>query len=214
MRLNILDLLLPRETKFYTYLADQVDTLIDGCKVFMELLANIETFSEQVIKEKLSAIKEYELKADTIERRIIDELHKTFITPIDREDIHLMTINIDKSLDILNSISRKFEIYRIRQVPPGVCKLAEVIFEISGELKGLIASLQRKEKVDEIVQKMHGLENKADDIFHMGMAELFSGDYQPIEVIKFKEVYEHLENIVDSIDFIGKLVRGIMVKLG
>jgi uncharacterized protein Yka (UPF0111/DUF47 family) len=61
---------------------------------------------------------------------------------------------------------------------------------------------------------MHGFENKADDLFHMGMAELFSGNYAPIEVIKFKEVYEHLENIVDSIDFIGKLVRGIMVKLG
>jgi uncharacterized protein Yka (UPF0111/DUF47 family) len=214
MRLNILDLLLPRETKFYTYLADQVDALIDGCKVFMELLSNLESLSEPVIKEKLTAIKECELKADMIERRIIDELHKTFITPIDREDIHLMTINIDKSLDILNSISRKFEIYRIRKVPPNVCKLTEVIFEISGELKGLIASLKRKEKVDEIVQKMHGFENKADDLFHMGMAELFSGNYAPIEVIKFKEVYEHLENIVDSIDFIGKLVRGIMVKLG
>ena len=72
MRLNILDLLLPRETKFYTYLAEQVDTLIAGCKVFMELLTNLEQLSEPVIKEKLTAIKECELKADMIERRIID----------------------------------------------------------------------------------------------------------------------------------------------
>jgi uncharacterized protein len=214
MRLNLLDLLLPRETKFYTYFDEQIDALIDGCKVFMDLLSHIETLSEEVIQEKIDAINEYELKADIIERRIIDELHKTFITPIDREDIHLMAINIDKSLDILNSISRKFKIYRIRKVPPNVCKLAEVIYEIAGELKELFALLKRKEKLDELVQRMHGLENKADDIFYRGMAELFSGDYPPIEVIKIKEVYEHLENIVDSIDFIGKLVRGIMVKLG
>ncbi|MGA2506080.1 MAG: DUF47 family protein [Chitinispirillaceae bacterium] len=214
MRFNLLDLLLPRETKFYTYLEEEAEQLIAGCTMFQELLTNISTYSESVIKEKLFAINECEQKGDIIERRIIDELHKTFITPIDREDIHLMTINIDKSLDILNSISRKIEIYRIRKVPSNVCKFTEVIVEIACELRALLDALRRKGKIDETVQKMHGLENKADDLFHMGMAELFTEQYSPIDVIKYKEVYEHLENIVDSIDFIGKLVRGIMVKLG
>ena len=214
MRFNILDLLLPRETKFYHYLDEQIDQLISGCKIFQELLSTIETLSESSIKEKLFSIKECEQRGDVIERKIIDELHKTFITPIDREDIHLMTINIDKSLDILNSISRKIEIYRIRKVPSNVSRFTDVIVEIVLVLKPLLAALKRKQNLDESVQKMHSLEHKADDLFHMGMAELFSEHYALLDVIKFKELYEHLENIVDSIDFIGKLVRGIMVKLG
>jgi uncharacterized protein len=214
MRFNLLDLLLPKETKFYTYLDEQVDTLIDGCRTFGSLLNTIESLDESLFKQKLAAINDYELKADVIERRIIDELHKTFITPIDREDIHLMTINIDKSLDILNSIARKFDIYRIRQVPANVCALSGVICEIASELKPLLIALKRKEKLNVTVEKMHTLENKADNIFYHGMADLFSGKYSSLDVIKFKEVYEHLENIVDSIDFIGKIVRGIMVKLG
>ena len=214
MRFNLLDLLLPRETKFYTYLEEEAEQLITGCTMFRELLANLPTLSESTIKEKLFAINECEQKGDVIERRIIDELHKTFITPIDREDIHLMTINIDKSLDILNSISRKVEIYRVRKVPSNVCKFADIIVEIATELRALLDALRRKAKIDDIVQKMHGLENKADDLFHIGMNQLFTEQYSPIDVIKYKEVYEHLENIVDSIDYIGKLVRGIMVKLG
>jgi predicted phosphate transport protein (TIGR00153 family) len=212
MRFNLLDLLLPRETKFYTYLEEEAEQLITGCTMFRELLINLPALSESTIKERLFAINECEQKGDVIERRIIDELHKTFITPIDREDIHLMTINIDKSLDILNSISRKVEIYRVRKVPSNVCKFADIIVEIATELRALLDALRRKAKIDDIVQRMHGLENKADDLFHIGM--LFTEQYSPIDVIKYKEVYEHLENIVDSIDYIGKLVRGIMVKLG
>jgi uncharacterized protein Yka (UPF0111/DUF47 family) len=214
MRFNLLDLLLPRETKFYAYLDEQVDALIDGCRTFGSLLNAIESLDESLFKQKITAIKDYELKADAIERRIIDELHKTFITPIDREDIHLMAINIDKSLDILNSIARKFDIYSIRKVPANVCAFSSVICEIAGELKPLLVALRRKENLNNVVEKMHALENKADELFHHGMAELFGGKYSPLDVIKYKEVYEHLENIVDSIDFIGKIVRGIMVKLG
>jgi uncharacterized protein Yka (UPF0111/DUF47 family) len=214
MRFNLLDLLLPRETKFYNYLDEQVDALIDGCRTFGSLLNAIESIDEELFRQKIAAIKDYELKADAIERRIIDELHKTFITPIDREDIHHMTINIDKSLDILNSIARKFDIYSIRKVPANVCAFSSVICEISSQLKPLLLTLKRKGNIHETVEKMHTLENRADDLFHQGMADLFRGKYTPLDVIKFKEVYEHLENIVDSIDFIGKIVRGIMVKLG
>lgn len=214
MRLNILDLLLPRETKFYNYLEEQIDTLVEGCKIFRSFIDGIETMEESEIKKKLTAIKDCELRADIIERRIIDELHETFITPIDREDIHLMAINIDKSLDILNSIARKFDSYNIRKVPKNVCIFAEIICDISDELRPLLDYLKRKDKAVPAAERMHKLENKADDLFHQAIAELFSGSYSPIDVIKFKEVYEHLESIIDSIDFIGKIVRGIMVKLG
>lgn len=215
MKFNILDLLLPREVKFFKYMHSQADIFIEGCELFKKLATTIDKISEDEAKNIIKRINEFEKKGDDLEHLIIDELHKTFITPLDREDIHLIAINIDKSLDILNSISRKFEIYGIRNVPINVCRFADVIVEIAIELRNLFAALEKKNDINDIVRKMHELENKADTLFYNSVAELFSdGKYNPVEIIKYKEIYEHLESIVDSVDFIGKIVRGIAVKQG
>lgn len=215
MKFNILDLLLPREVKFFKYMHSQADIFIEGCELFKKLATTIDKISEDEAKNIILRINEFEQKGDDLEHLIIDELHKTFITPLDREDIHMIAINIDKSLDILNSISRKFEIYGIRDVPINVCRFADVIVEIAIELRNLFAALEKKNDINEIVKRMHELENKADTLFYTSVAELFSnGKYNPVEIIKFKEIYEHLESIVDSVDFIGKIVRGIAVKQG
>jgi uncharacterized protein Yka (UPF0111/DUF47 family) len=214
MKFNVLDLLLPRETKFYKYFDQQVDYLLEGSRIFRDLLSQISTLDETTIKGKLRAIQICEQRGDEIEVTIIDELHKTFITPIDREDIHLIAISIDRALDILNSIARKFDIYAMRTVPKYANDFAEIIVQISVELGNLMRALGKRSNVNELVAKMHKLENQADDLFHLGMAELFKNFKDPVEIIKYKEVYEHLESIVDSVDFIGKMVRGIIVKLG
>jgi hypothetical protein len=214
MKFNILDLLLPRETKFYTYMNEQAEIFIKGCLVFKNLVLNLDAMNKEAIKNDLAKINQYEQEGDDIEHHIIAELHKTFITPLDREDIHLIAINLDKSLDILNSISRKMDIYGIYKVPSNVCKFADVIVEIALELRNLFSALKEKENINPIVKRMHELENKADSLFYTSVAELFHQNYGAVDIIKFKEVYEHLESIVDSVDFVGKIVRGIVVKQG
>ncbi|MCX6984117.1 MAG: DUF47 family protein [Lentisphaerae bacterium] len=215
MVLKFLDLLLPREVKFFKYMIRQAEIFIESCELFKKLATTIDKISEDEAKNIILRINEFEQKGDDLEHKIIDELHKTFITPLDREDIHSIAINVDKSLDILNSISRKFEIYGIRNVPINVCRFADVIVEISIELRNLFAALESKKDINDIVRRMHELENKADTLFYTSVAELFSnGKYNPVEIIKYKEIYEHLESIVDSVDFIGKIVRGIAVKQG
>ena len=214
MKLNLLDILLPRETKFFTYFTEQVDVFAEGSKLFKKLVTNLETLSEDEIKNSLAEIKECELRGDAVEQKIILELHQTFITPIDREDIHTMAINIDRCLDILNSVSRKIEIYSIRKVPANVRRFAEVIVEMAEEMGRLVVALRNLKDVAEISQKMHALENRADDLFHQSMAELFRDNVDPIDIIRLKELYEHLEAVVDCADYIGKLVRGVAVKQG
>ncbi len=211
---NILDLLLPKETKFFTYMDQQVEFLTAGTLHFQELVVNIQSYSEDQIKTKLTKIKECETKGDEIEHRIIDSLNKTFITPLDREDIHLLAFNIDRALDILNSISRKIEIYKIREVPSNVCMFADIIVKINHQMGLSVKQLRKKTGVDEVVNLMHELENEADELFHKSMAELFCDKTNSIHIIKFKEFYEHLENVVDAIDYVGKLIRGIKVKQG
>jgi hypothetical protein len=213
MGFNIFDLLLPRETKFFTYMEQQVGFLQKGCSTFKELVGKIETLSEDAIKKELLVIKDCEQSGDVVERTIIEELNKTFITPIDREDIHTLAINVDRALDILNSISRKIEIYQIRQVPANVWKFADIIVKIAAEMNNAVSALKTHKTIKTVAIHMHELEIEADELFHVSMAELFK-EKDPIHIIKFKEVYEHLENVVDAIDYVGKLIRGIKVKQG
>ena len=214
MKLNLLDILLPRETKFFTYFTEQVDVFVEGSKLFKKLVTNLDTLSEEEIRNSLAEIKECELRGDAVEQKIITELHQTFITPIDREDIHTMAINIDRCLDILNSVSRKIDIYSIRKVPANVRRFADIIVEMAEEMGRLVKALRNLKDVSEVSKKMHLLENKADELFHQSMAELFKDNMDPIDVIRLKELYEHLESVVDCADYIGKLVRGVAVKQG
>jgi uncharacterized protein len=214
MGFNIFDVLLPRETKFFTYRDQQVEFLTMSTAIFQELVVTIGTLSEDQIKAKLVKIKECETKGDEVEHQIINALNKTFITPLDREDIHLLAYNIDRALDILNSISRKVEIYNIREVPANVCKFADIIVRINKQMEISVKTLRKKDDVDAVVNLMHELENEADELFHTSMAELFRDKNNSIHIIKFKEFYEHLESVVDAIDYVGKLIRGIKVKQG
>lgn len=214
MGFNIFDFLLPRETKFFDHIIRHADCFYEASVTFKELVYHIEDLNSDDIKKKIMIINDYETKGDEIERLIIDELNKTFITPIDREDIHTLAINIDRAIDILTSITRKIEIYQIHKIPTNVCKFADIIFRMAEMLRTLVHELKGKKNIETIQQNMHKTENEADDLFHKCMAELFSNQHDPVDIIRFKEVYEHLESVIDSVDFIGKLVRGIIVKQG
>ncbi|MFA7157906.1 MAG: DUF47 family protein [Kiritimatiellia bacterium] len=214
MQFRIFDLLLPRETQFYTYMHELTDVLIEGAAFFKDFISRFDSLSEADIHFNLAKIKEFELKGDAVEMRIIDELHKTFITPLDREDIHSIAIGIDRGLDILNSVAQKIEVYNIKKFPPNVASFAALIADISVEIKPLLRALEKRQNINGVVEKIHGIENKADYLFHLSMADLFSGSYSAVDIVRLKDVYEHMESCVDSLDYIGKVVRGILVKMG
>lgn len=214
MKFNIFDLLLPRETKFFTFMNDQVSNFMDGCSTFHHLVSNIEKMDEDEIRREIRKIKDCEKKGDELERNIITELNSTFITPIDREDIHLIVVNVDEALDILNDLSQKMEIYRINKVPGNVCTFADIIIDISSELVKLMNSLKAHNDVTPIIDKIHKFENEGDYLFHVSVAELFRDETSPVDIIKFKEIYEQMENVVDSVNYVAKIIRGIKIKLG
>jgi uncharacterized protein len=214
MGFNIFDLLLPRETKFFDHLIQHVDCFCEAASAFKELVYHMEDLKGDEVKKKIMLINDCEARGDTIERKIIDELNATFITPLDREDIHTLAVHIDNAIDILNSITSKIEIYQIQRLPTNVCKFADIVVRMSEMLKRLMKELKGKRNIEAISANMHKTENEADDLFHRCLADLFSTKTDPVDIIKFKEVYEHLESVVDSVDFIGKLVRGIIVKQG
>jgi len=214
MGFNLLDLLLPRETKFYDHMNRHIDFLVQGATAFQDMLSQIETLSETDLKARLADIKKCELEMDKVEATIIEELGTTFITPLDREDIHTLAIQLDRAMDIINGVARKIDIYGIKQVPNNMKRLADVIVNMARLLRETMHLLQNRKDVMSHCERLHKLENECDDIFNNSLADLFKGDSKPVEIIKFKELFEMLETCSDTIDYVGKLIRGIKVKQG
>ena len=214
MGFNLLDLLLPRETKFYDYMNRHVDFLVEGATTFQDMISQIETLSETNLKERLAAIKRCESEMDKVEATIIEELQTTFITPLDREDIHTLAIQVDRAMDMINAIARKIDIYKIRTVPTNVKRFSDIIVSMTRTLRETMHLLQSRKEVKVQCEQLHKFENECDELFHNSLADLFKGDTAPLDIIKFKEVYEILEDCSDTIDYVGKLIRGIKVKQG
>jgi len=213
-KFNILDLLLPRETKFYTLMDKQASNLHEISRVFRDLVNSVNGGDNDVILKHLVTIKELEKTGDKIERAIIDELDKTFITPLDREDIHHIAMSADQAVDLIHGLSRKLELYSIHDIPPPLKAFCDIMVGITAELVKLMKALPTRKGVQEIIRIMHELEKRGDDTFSQAVAQLFSDNNDAIHIIKFKEIFELSEEIIDSVDYVGKTIRGIMVKLG
>jgi uncharacterized protein len=214
MAFNFLDLLLPREGKFFDYLTQQTANLLEGCLLFKESIECSGPTTAEEQKRCFALIKECEHKGDALELKILDELNETFITPIDREDIHSIVTETDTALDILNGTARKMEVYRITSVPDNIRTFTGIIVAIVQELALIIKSMKQKTTIKNGIANMHKMENEADELFHQCMLELFSNGYSAVDIVKMKEIYERLESVVDVVDRIGKMIRGIRVKTG
>jgi predicted phosphate transport protein (TIGR00153 family) len=211
MEFRLFDLLLPREVAFFRYLNQQMDLFYRACESFKGLIAQLKNMSHEEIHHYTAYIKEYESKEDEFERDIIVQLNKTFITPLDRGDIHEIVIGIGHSMDLLNNVAQKMDKYRVTEVPENVTKFVNIMISVAGELKKLIASLEKRKDLLSSINKIHELEVEADTLTHASMAELFQVK-DPIYIIKFKDIYEHLEDLINSMDDIAKLIRGITLK--
>ena len=214
MRLNILDLLLPREVKFFNYMNEQVDLFSKSCGIFRSFVSQLKNLTDEEIHAEVIKIKDLELIGDRIEREIIDQLDRTFLTPLDREDIHSIAVGLDNCLDSINNMAQKIEIFKIKDAPPNVLTFLNIIVDIANEFNKLIRSLESKEDISIIITKIHKLETDADFLFHTTMADLLNCKNNIIYIIKFKDLYEELEELVNSVDRIAKLIRGIVVKRG
>jgi uncharacterized protein len=211
--MGILDLLLPREIEFFKHMNNQVTNFHDACITFNEFVLKIDKLKPQEIKDNILKIKELEKKGDRIERFIIKELDQTFITPLDREDICSIVVNIDNSLDLIHIVSEKIDIFQIKKAPKELINFSKLIVEMSVILQKLVGSLKDKMAAFEHIREINKLENDADILYHTTISDLFKTK-DSIEIIKFKDIYEELERLANSIEFVSKIVRGILVKQG
>ena len=152
---------------------------------------------------------------DSITHRIFSELNSTFVTPIDREDIHELASALDDILDHIDGCANRFALYKITRVPKAVIQLIDVLILSMAELTNgvhLLRNLNDVEKFKASFTKVNEYENEADDIFDKAVADLFDKEKDPIQIIKLKEVFVGLETATDKCEDAANVLEGILIK--
>jgi predicted phosphate transport protein (TIGR00153 family) len=201
--------LIPREEKFY----DDFISLADQVKVGALLLAEMFAGDKPIAAKSLE-IKEVEHKCDFMTHEIIQRLNKTFVTPIDREDIHSLATRIDDVMDAIDMAAGLVPLYRIDRTRFGALELTKLIIEQVGVLRLALVALEKRTGVLDRSVEIKRLENEADKIYKDALGRLFDEERDPIMIIKWKEILSLLEQATDRCEDVGNLLENVIVKLG
>lgn len=210
---GILRFLLPKDEKFLKLFVKDVENLVTSATLFRE--AMVSTISPQERAQKIRKLEELEHKGDEITHQILSELSLTFITPLDREDIHALATTLDDILDYIQGTGHRMILYQIESITPEEEKLATLIYQQVLELHKVIPLLHQLKKADTIKEalvKINSIENEADDVFERAIADLFKNCKDPIELIKVKELLVSLETATDQCEDAANVIESIMIK--
>lgn len=201
----------PKEDEFFKLFVESSNVLRQGAYVLKDVMNNYTQ-----LEEKMEQISDLEHKADDINDAIIDKLNQTFITPLDREDIYSLATMLDDVVDFLQGTMQRMVLYKAGKPTAGSAQLASILVECTEEMVQAFELLKNiKGNQNEILNhtnKIGQLESKGDNIYRREVALLFETCPDPIEVIKWKEILEHMEDALDHCESIGDLLRGVVMK--
>ena len=200
---------LPREEKFYTDFLTMADELTKGAQLLEDMLAG-----EKPIWDKADEIKEVEHKCDFLTHEIIQRLNRTFVTPIDREDIHALARSLDDVMDAIDAAAAVIRLYSLNTVRPGARELAKVISTSTVVIRHALAALEQTKGVNAHAIEINRLENEADRAHQQAVVRLFDEEPNPIVVIKWKEALDFLEQATDRCEDVANVIESIVVKHG
>jgi predicted phosphate transport protein (TIGR00153 family) len=204
--------LLPRETSFFDFFEQHAALTIEGTKEFLSLVttgANIET--------KCRRISDIEHETDVITHRCVEALHKTFITPIDRDSIHRLITRMDDIMDYVEAAAERIELYELKVMTSDARDLADVLHRATQQVEAAVRGLRNLKDPQATLKlciDVNRLENECDAILRRSVARLFKEEKDPIMVIKWKEIYENLENASDRCEDVANLIEGVILEHG
>jgi uncharacterized protein len=201
--------LIPREEKFYEDFKVMADQIRAGARLLEVMLAQ-----DPPLADKAHEIKEVEHQCDFMTHEIIQRLNKTFVTPIDREDIHELARTLDDVMDAIDSAAALIPLYRIDKVRPGARELTRVILQQADELRAAVEALENRKGVLDRAIEINRLENEADRIHKTAIGQLFDEETNPIAVLKWKEILDMLEEATDACEDVANLLENVVVKHG
>jgi predicted phosphate transport protein (TIGR00153 family) len=200
--------LLPREDEYFTFFSQMTAKMQEASTALVELTQGPPENFEAVVKK----IKDAEHASDAITHEITTKLNKSFITPFDREDIYALSVALDDVLDYIDAGARAIIMYNIKSITDHARHLAKVIQGQTIEINSAVSMLSKPTNLNQHIVEIHRLENEADDVYFRAIGELFLKTTDPIELIKWKELYEILENATDRCESVANIIESIMLK--
>lgn len=200
----------PKEEKFFDYFDDASDKMIRGIRLFKDMMQDLSN-----AEEKSRQIKDVEHEADHITHETVSKLHKTFVTPIDREYIYALITKMDDVLDLIDANCERIFLYKIKTSTPEaiamINTLERAIEEVVKGVRGL-RNLKNSRSILDICIEINRLENEGDRIYRNALSVLFNSPSDPIEIIKWKDIYETLEEAIDTCEDVANIIEGIVLE--
>jgi len=204
--------LLPREGRFFDFFNEHAGHAVLAAAELKALLADL---SE--LEARRRNIERHEKQADQITHHTMQLLHQTFITPLDRDEIHQLITTMDDVLDLMEDIAQCLFLYDVRAVTPEAQRLAEICVACTEKVRDAVAMLESMDNADAILKlcgEIDRLEADADYVMRSAMAKLFREEPDAKEIIKLKEIYQLLESVTDKCEDIANLIEGIVLENG
>jgi uncharacterized protein Yka (UPF0111/DUF47 family) len=199
---------LPREEEFYQLFVDVARRTEEAARLLHELL----TGKPERVKYCVDQIKRLENECDDITHEVVRRLDRTFITPIDREDIHLLASDLDDVIDRIDGTARRAQIFRVGPSPAGIGEMCDIVEQITSEVHVAVAKL--RDKHDAMIHCVNAkrLEEVGDGVYHEMLGKLFDSEQDPIRVIKWKEIFDILEHTIDQSEDVANDIESIVLK--
>jgi uncharacterized protein len=211
---SFLKFFVPKDHSFFPLFESDAQNLVKAAEFLKELMASTEIGEHERIHKE---IKEIEHIGDMITDKTYVQLNKSFITPFDREDIHELTAHIDDVVDSINGISRRICLYKPKKLMPIYKEMADLIYEAAKEIETAIHCLKdpasNKAKISRACEKVTEIEHKADELYFVGVSELFEKEEDPKELLKNNKILEILERCVDEEEDVTDTLKAILIKM-
>lgn len=203
---------IPKEEKFFELFEEGARNVVKAAQRLKEM---VDTWKN--VEGRVSEITELEHEGDRITHQIMEQLHRTFVTPFDREDIALLAHSLDDVTDFIHAAADAMLIYKIDQPSQRAKELADIIVQAAAEVERALPQLRRRAQLKQVLERcveINRLENMADRVFRSAVGELFDDSTDIANVIKWREIYEHMESATDRCEDVANVLEGVALKHG
>ena len=202
--------MIPKEEKFFDLFYELATKIEEGGELFLDMVEHYEYSEPKIVK-----LKELEHEADVITHRTYEKMHKTFLTPIDREDIYALVNKMDSILDMIEASAARMSLYKVKIPAKEIIDQAKILNEAIKKVKYIVHAMKNMKNAKMIIDacvEINTLENEGDIVMRMTMSRLFEQEKDPIELIKWKEIFERIEEAIDVCEDVANIVEGIVLK--
>jgi predicted phosphate transport protein (TIGR00153 family) len=199
--------LFPKDEDFFLLFRQQAGLVRESCDQLHEMMEKFDR-----LEERAKAMKEVEHKADLVTHELFERLNRTFITPLEREDIHDLASGLDDVVDAAEAIGSRIVLFRVTEHWPEAVRMTAILAECGKQIEKAVENLKNMRNLKAFTIEINRLENEADGISRQVVADLFSGKHEILDVLRWKELFGRLENAADKCEDVANVIESIVIK--